>query len=241
MYHYDDLRTKLGQIIDKHGIINKTVSVISIRKLTPDEAIGAPERKDFPLLKGKEFMVEACFQGDKGHAYTDMPKDFTGTLKDVLTLPCVESDQRAIFISVLNALMRRYGYVSNTVHCRDKEPEICASKLPDYVKRFHNSPKIAFVGFQPAMIHSLSSHFPMRVLDMDPDNIGRIKYDCLIEPPEKTDEVLSWSDIILATGSTSVNGTIKRFMNKKPVIFYGVSIAGIAKLYGYKRFCPFAH
>jgi uncharacterized protein (DUF4213/DUF364 family) len=91
------------------------------------------------------------------------------------------------------------------------------------------------------MIASLSKSFKLRVIDLDEDNIGKEKFSILIEGPDNTESVLSWSDIILATGSTCVNTTITRFLGKKPVIFYGVTISGIARAYGYERYCPCSH
>ncbi len=54
--------------------------------------------------------------------------------------------------------------------------------------------------------------FDVRVLDLDPDNIGKTKYGVLIEDGEKDlDEVLNWAEVLLVTGSTVVNGTIVNF------------------------------
>ena len=192
------------------------------------KAIGKPDRKDFPLLKGKEVMVEASFRECRGHAYTDMPGDFKGSMKDILALPLSDNFQRAVFISSLNAVMRYLGYISNTIHCKDKEPGICADQLPEYIKKLYGEPKIAFVGFQPAMVDKLSRHFLSRVVELDEDNIGKEKFGIIIEAPEKTDGILSWGDIIMLTGSTSVNGTVKTLLGKKPVIFYRVTVVGIA-------------
>jgi len=100
-------------------------------------------------------------------------------------------------------------------------------------------PRIAFIGYQPAMIERLSASFEFRVVDLDRDIIGAKRFGLIIEGPESTADVLEWSDIILATGSTCVNNTIADFLNKKPVIFYGVTIAGFAFVYGYRRFCPY--
>jgi len=38
---------------------------------------------------------------------------------------------------------------------------------------------------------------------------------------------------------TAVNGTFGRLAVGRRTIFYGVSVAGIAELYGLERFCPF--
>ncbi|MCK4379349.1 MAG: hypothetical protein KAW01_08410, partial [Deltaproteobacteria bacterium] len=133
------------------------------------------------------------------------------------------------------------GQTSNTIHCRDQEPGICASQLPGYIKQHYGKPKIAFIGFQPAMIDKLSHSFELRVIDLDEDNQGGEKFGLTIEGPEKTEEVLSWGDIILATGSTSVNATADRFIHDKPVVFYGVTIAGMAAIHKLQRYCPCAH
>jgi len=241
MEFYNDLKTKFFKMVEGHNIIDETITVISARTLSSKEAIGKPDRNDFPLLKGKEVMIEATFRECRGQAYTDMPGDFKGSIKDILDLPLSDNFQRAVFIASLNAVMRYFGYISNTTHCKDKEPTICSDKLIDHIKNLYGKPKISFVGYQPAMINKLSHFFPIRVVDLDKDNIGKEKFGLIIEGSEKTDEILSWGEIILATGSTSVNDTIKTFLSKKPVIFYGVTVAGIATLYGYQRYCPCAH
>ncbi len=241
MEFYNDLKARFFKMVEGRNILDEAITVLSARTLSPEEAIGKPDRRDFPLLKGKEVMIEATFREYKGQAYTDMPGDFKGSLKEILALALSDNFQRAVFIASLNAVMRYLGYISDTIHCKDKEPTICAEKLIDYIKNLYGKPKIAFVGFQPAMINKLSHSFPIRVVDLDEENIGREKFGLIIEGPEKMGEILSWGEIIMATGSTSVNATIETFLGKKPVIFYGVTVAGIAKLYGYERYCPYAH
>ncbi|MBN2654199.1 MAG: hypothetical protein JXR79_03680 [Nitrospirae bacterium] len=238
---YSDLKSKFNSMAQQHNLLDKEVTVVSARTLTPEEAIGKPDIKDFPLLKGKEVMIEAAFNGAKGQAYTDMPGSFSGSIKDVANLPLTNSFQRAVFISTLNAVMRSLGLAGKTVHCRDKEPAECASQLTKYIKEFMPNPKIAFVGYQPAMISRLVESFEIRVVDLDTDNIGKEKFGIMVEGPEKTDELLKWGDIIMATGSTSVNGTVTKFITEKPVIFYGITISGVASIFGYKNYCPCGH
>jgi uncharacterized protein (DUF4213/DUF364 family) len=56
------------------------------------------------------------------------------------------------------------------------------------------------------------------------------------------DDAIKWSDLIFATGSTIVNGTIGNFINKnKPVIFYGVTISAAAKILNLKTYCYCGH
>jgi hypothetical protein len=239
MEFYESLQSELTKFSGNE--LDETIHVVSSRTLSVKEAIGNPERKDYPLLKGKEVMIEASFKGSKGHAYTNMPGDFSGLLSDVVQMPLATNFDRAVLIASLNAVMRYYGLITNTIHCTDNEPEICARQLPDTITSRFGHPKIAFIGFQPAMIAHLSESFRLRVVDLDEDNIGKNKFNILIEGPDNTKDILSWSDIILATGSTCVNTTINRFLGKKPVIFYGVTIAGIAKSYNFERYCPCAH
>jgi hypothetical protein len=71
------------------------------------------------------------------------------------------------------------------------------------------------------------------------DYYSRLKSVLLEMAGQMMDEdVLAWGEVILATGSTCANGTIVSFVDKKPVVFYGVTVAGPAKVYGYQRFCP---
>lgn len=222
-------------------MLDERVEVVFARPLSAKEAIGEPDRDDYPLLKGKEVMIEAAFRGSRGHAFTDMPGRFQGSVRDAVELPLENNFQRAVFIATFNAVMRELGLVEGTVHCRDKEPAQCAKELVEYVKERFGDPRIAFVGFQPGMIERLSGVFQMRVLDLDEDNIGKNKFGIVIEGPEATDEVLAWGDVIIATGSTCVNGTITKFVGKKPVVFFGVSVAGAAKVLGFERYCRYPH
>lgn len=222
-------------------ILSESVSIVSAKPLSADEAIGRPDRNDYPLFKGKEVMLEARFRNSKGQAFTDMPGSFEGTIQDVLNLALKNNFERAIFIAVLNAILRELGHISGTVHCRDNEPALCAQELVLYVKERFGKPRIAFVGFQPGMIQRLSEFFEMRVIDLDEDNIGKNKFGIVIEGPEATEDVLNWGDIILATGSTCVNETITQFLSEKPVIFFGVSAAGATKLLGLERYCRYPH
>jgi uncharacterized protein (DUF4213/DUF364 family) len=236
MKYYGMLKTELKALATR--MMDETVKVVSARPLSPEEAIGKPDRTDYPILKGKEVMVEAVFRGARAHAFTDMPGNFQGSLQEIMDLDLRTNFERAVFISAFNAVMRDAGKVSNTVHCRNSEPRSCAEQLPAFVTEHFGKPRIAFVGYQPAMIEKLSQSFMLRAVDLDEDNIGANRFGLTIEGPENTEDVLTWGDVILATGSTCVNGTIISFLDKKPVVFYGITVAGPAALYGYHRFCP---
>jgi hypothetical protein len=56
--------------------------------------------------------------------------------------------------------------------------------------------------------------------------------------PERFAENARWADVVFATGSTVVNGTIDAIVKDRPdTVFYGVTIAGIARLAGLRQFC----
>jgi hypothetical protein len=242
MSFYENIINKFTTLVQIHELNHEEVTILSVRPLSVDEAIGDTARKDFSLLKGKEFLMEAVFHGVKGQAYTDMPGDFNGSIEDVLSLNLSDNFERALFVAALNAVMRHLELISHTIHCREKEPEICALELVDFILRFYGKPSVGLVGFQPALAERLSRYFSLRIADLDPDNIGEEKFGIMIESPEQIDSIVSCCDLILATGSTVVNSTAESlFKVKKPVIFYGVTIAGIAELNGYARFCPCSH
>jgi len=238
---YDDIRERFFNLTKEKNLMSQEVEVVGARPLTPQEVIGRPERDDFPLLKGKEVMIQADFKGSLGQAFTDMPGNYSGTLKEIFDMSLDNNFKRALFISTLNAVLRYLNYISKTVHCRDKEPEECAAHLVDYIKERFGNPHIAFIGMQPAMVEALAAHFKIRVTDLDPNNVGQQKWGVLIEDVAHTKEILSWADLIVATGTTVVNNTLPSLLIKKPIIFYGVTIAGIAYLNGYEQYCFCGH
>jgi hypothetical protein len=242
MQYLEGIREKFSRLLEeKHLSVDEEIQIVNARPLTSEEAIGRPERDDFPLLKGKEFMLQAKFKDALGQAFTDMPNNFHGNLKDVLALPLRNNFERAVFVASLNAVMRYLNMVDKTIHCRNEEPGRCAAHLVEHVREHFGCPRIAFIGMQPAMIASLSKHFTIRVTDLDPDNIGQYKGDVLIEDVSCTEEIISWSDLVLATGTTAVNNTLDSIIGCKPVIFYGVTISGIARLAGYEQYCYCGH
>lgn len=238
---YEDTKEKFFNLIKEKDLMSSKVEVVSARTLTSQEVIGKPERDDFPLLKGKEVMIQADFKGSLGQAFTDMPGNYSGALQEILEISLDNNFKRAIFIATLNAVLRYLNYISKTVHCRDKEPKECAAHLVNYVKEQYGNPRIAFIGMQPAMVENLAHNFEIRVTDLDPDNVGQRKWGALIEDVSNTKEIISCADLIVATGTTVVNNTLPSLLIKKPIIFYGVTIAGVAYLKGYEQYCYCGH
>ena len=152
-----------------------------------------------------------------------------------------DAHARGIFIASLNAVMNALGRCKGTVHCRTDGPELCAKEMEAYLEEHYaNAKRIGLVGYQPALLEMLSnSDREVRVLDLNPANIGENRYGIQVEDgATQKDDVIEWADLILCTGSTICNGTIVDYLNlEKEVLFFGISIAGAAEFLGVKRVC----
>lgn len=233
------LMEKFRKIVAENGLSGREVK-IGCRALSAQEAIGETKRKDFPLLTGREVMMQAEFDGSVGQAFTSAPSVFNGTLAEVMGLDIVGDDHdRAIFIAAMNAVTRKLGLCDRTIHCKDDGPEECAVKIADTIMETYGPVKIAQVGYQPALLERLSEKFEVRLLDLNPEMIGKTKSGVKILDGERDrEEVVRWADLILCTGSTLSNGTIVDYMDlDKEVLFYGTTAAGAAALLGLKRIC----
>lgn len=231
---------KFSEVLKNHHMESEEI-VIKARGLTPQEAIGKTKRTDYPILTGREIMLEAEYKGAKGQAFTSAPSGFQGTLNDILQLD-IETDHhaRGLFIAAMNAVMKFLELTDRTVHCRESEPEECAREAVSFIRQNYGHPRIALVGYQPALLENLAAHFPLRVLDLNPENIGQKKYGITVKHGEKDfDEVVKdWAELVLCTGSTLCNGTIVSFLDlDKEVLFFGTTLAGAAELLGCKRLC----
>ncbi|MCY6369200.1 Rossmann-like domain-containing protein [Clostridium ganghwense] len=235
---YENLLEKFKKIVEENELLNEQISVKG-RTLNTQEAIGNPVRKDYPIIKGKEKLMQAEFRGERGQAFTDMPGEFTGTIEEIINRPIQTNFDRAVFISTLNAVCKYLNIADRSIHCKDEEPEECAKKLVEHIEEKYGLPKIALIGLQPAMLQRLSENFHVRVVDLDKEKIGEEKFGVKIEnAEEKTEDVLNWCELIVATGSTCANDTITKFLTEKPVIFFGTTISGSAALMNLNRFCP---
>ena len=208
---YGEISQKLFELCRCKSLLSQPVAVRA-RVLTGEEAIGNPESDDFPLQKGKERLMQAEFLNAIGQAFTDRYGDFEGILEHILHMSLGNNFRRAVFVATLNAVLRYVKQVDGTVHCRDQGPKQCVVELVYYLKARYGSVRIAQIGFQPRMVESLASEFPLRVLDLDPDNIGARKFGVLIEGRENTEEAIEWADLLLVTGTTLVNGTLGDFL-----------------------------
>lgn len=238
---YSLLHERFEQALDEAGIQNEPIGVVC-RTLTPEEAIGKTVRRDFPIISGKDVMIEATFRGVRGQAFTDAPTTFSGTLRDVMQMDIVHNPhERGIFIAVLNAVMGALNRCTGTVHCRTEGPELCAHDMLGYLRAHApHARRIALIGYQPALLNGLAeSEYAVRVLDLNPANVGQVRYGVTVEHGETAkDDAIAWADLILCTGSTLCNGTITDYIGIRPeVLFFGITLAGSAGLLGLKRVC----
>lgn len=238
---FQDLKEQFRKIVEENNLLYEPIAITG-RPLTTEEAIGNPERQDFPLIKGKERLLQATFKDSIGQAFTSMPDCFEGELVEIINQPLKNDFDRAVFVTTLNAVMSYLGLIDCTIHCKDNEPEDCAIELVTFLKESYDNSKVALIGLQPSFLEQLVSFFEVRVLDLDPKQVGTEKFGVKIEDGKNNlQDVLDWCDVILATGSTLVNGTIGPLINaESPVILYGTTIAGGAHLLDLKRYCKYA-
>ena len=237
-------------IVAEHELGNDPVRV-TVELLSPQQAIGRPQRQDFALLEGREVMVEAEFRGSFGQAFTDQPRSFQGSIEDVQHLSLDSSANRAVFISTLNAVTSYLGTAKGTRHCRDDEPERCGSEMACGLLREFGKVRVALVGYQPAILEHLTRAFGVenvKCTDLNPKNIGSYKSGVRIwDGKTETARLIDWCELLLATSSATVNDTFDEIyetavtLQGKPVLVFGVTGAGVSALLGLERICPYGH
>lgn len=237
---YEMLKNEFLKILSEKNMLSEKIEIVS-KSLTPEEAIGITKRKDFPIITGNEIMLQADCNGAQGQAFTDSPAVFKGTLAEICNMDIENNPHSAgLFIASLNAVMKYLGKADCTVHCKGEGPEKCAKDIVAYIKENYNNPKVALIGYQPAMLENLSKEFNLRVLDLNPLNIGEVRYGVKVEHgiSDYEEVVQEWAELVLCTGSTISNGSIVNFIGlDKPVLFFGTTLAGAAQLLGLKRLC----
>jgi len=236
---WDKLKTELGKITADAGLRSQPLA-IRCAPLTPEEAIGRPEDGDYALQKGKERMVEAEFLGAKGQAFSNMFGRWQGSVDDVVNMELDNDFRRAVFVASLNAVMRHLGLIEGTIHCRDDGPRKCAREAASiFADELPPGSRITMVGYQPRLFEVLSERHKVTCLDLAPENVGKTFCGSIVAGPDETARAMEGAQGLMVTGTTLVNDTIGQFLDTgKPTVFYGVTIAGAAKLLGLRRFCP---
>jgi uncharacterized protein (DUF4213/DUF364 family) len=240
-------RDAFEDIAREHGLLDREVSVL-VKTLSPEEAIGTPGRRDFPILIGQERVIEAEFLGAKAHAFTDSPCEFVGTLQGIIDLPLVTNGQRALCIATVNAVLRHLNIIESTLHCKDEEPEKCAAEISSSLLQKFGRIKIGLIGLNPAITARLSQDFGpenLRITDLNKLNIGSTKFGVEIwDGNLMTKELVAASDLVVLTGTTLVNDTFDTIWDligryKRDYLIFGVTASGVCELTGLNRICPY--
>jgi hypothetical protein len=240
-------RARFREVVEEHRLLELPVTVLAT-PLTPEEAIGAPGRRDLPIAVGRERVVAAEVLGARGHAFTDSPGDFEGSLEEVLSLELRTSRSRAVFVATLNAVLSHLGMVRATVHCRDEDPESCAEEIAAVLLERLGKARVGLIGLNPAIAERLVGAFGptrVRITDLNPENIGSRQFGVEIwDGNDRTDDLVAVSDLVLVTGTTIVGGTFDAIWQqirtqKKDYLLFGVTAAGVSELLGLARICPY--
>ncbi len=243
----EQVRGRFREIIVEHDLVDAEISVTA-KPLTPEEAIGNPERRDYPIITGKERVIEAVLFGVKGHAFTDTPSYFQGTLQEVAALDLTGNRNRAVFLATLNAALRHLGLAEGTVHCRDEDPEQCARQIADFVFGKFGKIEVGLIGLNPAIAERLVDIFGtdhVMMTDLNADNIGKIRFGVeVLDGNLRTSELIDKSELVVLTGTTLVNGTFDKILEQvmatgTDYLIYGVTTAGVCALRGFDRICPY--
>lgn len=239
-------RAHVRALADKAHLLDAEVTVLA-KPLTPQEAIGEPGRRDFPIIVGKERVIEATLMGSKGHAFTDSAKEYVGSLAGVLDIELTSNQNRAVYVATINALMGRLEITDKTVHCKDEEPEDCAREIAQTLFERHGKVKIGLIGLNPAIAERLIDTFGtecVRITDLCRDVIGQERFGVEVwDGAARTEELIEFADVILFTGTTLVNNTFDAIRDcvaahGKVGLVYGVTAAAVSRLFDIERICP---
>jgi len=243
----EQTREKFRELLRRENLAEEKIRVL-VKELTSEEAIGAPGRRDFPIVIGKERMLEAEVLGARGQAFTDAPGEFEGKLKDVAEMELTTSKNRAIYTATLNAVLNKIGEAPGTVHCKDEEPELCAAEIAGHILEKYGRVEVGLIGHNPALAEKLVNTFGpehIRITDLDPDKVGKYLHGVEIwDGNQKSEKLTRNSDVVIITGTTLINGAFDELMgliekHGKEYLVFGVTIAGVSALMALNRICPY--
>jgi len=237
-------RNKIRELIAERQLDSTPVTVLA-KLLTLEEAIGTPGRRDYPILEGKERIIEASVLGASGQAFTDSPSEYSGLLGDLVEMPLSSNRERAIFLAAMNALLRHLRLVEGTLHCKNDEPEKCAAEIAKSA-RLSGAQRVGLIGLNPSIGEALVRDFgadSVCITDLNPKNIGTPKFGVVVwDGRAQTHELVRASDLVIATGTTLVNGTFDEILRLarlegKQLVVFGITCAAVCKLMNLERWC----
>jgi len=204
---------------------------------------------EYLVARGREVIVHCEVNGGFGQAFTDSPREFKGSVKEVLGFELDSDWKRAVFFATLNAILHKLRLVDRTIHCVRDEPEKCGELMLQHLTSNFGLVKVAHIGYQPGHVKVLAEALRpenLYVTDLDYENISKVKFGVKILDGELNDQVLRKVKVAYITGNAAVNNTLPQLLNLcreygvKPII-YGVTGRGISKLLNLEDFCPYGH
>ena len=241
---FKDAYQTLTELLEEHGESDLLQVIVNSRTLTSREAIGEPDRRDFPLLQGKEVLIQAEIDGYAGQAFTSDPIPYEGLVKDLFKLDRKRPGHQALVVASLNALACKMGKTERTIHCLNNEPEECADQISKHVFEKHGRCRVGIIGYQPAILDHCSRQFGAEnvfITDLNPDNIGHTRYGVKVwDGARDTARMIENVDVMLITGTILANGTYESVLSEigdKPYYFYGTTCAALASINEVPRLC----
>lgn len=256
---YEKINEEFKKIVEKHKLQKKEICcriiargfsgrqprLSSTSQNFIEQHFKLPSR-EYALAKGKEVLVRCEIEGHYGDAFTDEPKTFRGRIEDVRELLFGDKGDKAVFFATLNATLNYVGLAQGTVHCRGDEPRKCGELLAAYILENFGKVRVVHIGYQPGHVEACSKHFESYVTDLNPENVGKVKFGRKILDGSANEEVIRKVDVACITGSTLDNGALPELIGwcetcgVEPLI-YGVTCRGAAKILNLKHFCPYGH
>lgn len=252
---YEKIDREFNEIADAHGLWDEEVACeLLVRGVPRGPLPGAKAgtgylelpSKEYALARGREVLLRARFRSSYGDAFTDEPKTFKGKLSDLRGAILGDKPERAIFLATLNAVFSSLGLIEGSVHCRGRDPERCGAKLVDYIlQNFGRDVVVAHIGYQPGHVEACSRWFEGQVTDLDPENIGKVRFGRVIRSGSENEEVIRSSDVACITGSALVNGSLSQLLEwcerygTEPIV-YGVTASSAARILKLRHYCPYA-
>ncbi len=240
-----DAHEALESILHKNKELSQSKVTVTSKALKNEEAIGNPDRKDFPLLRGKEVLLQAEIDGNLGQAFTSDPIAYQGSIESLLDLPADRPGNYALLVATLNALSKKKGLADHTIHCMNNEPEECAEKISRDILERYGICNIGIIGYQPAILENCVKIFGenrVKITDLNQDNVGSVRYGVkVLDGMTDTSRLVEFGDVLLVTGSILANGTAQSIleeMNDKPFYFFGTTCAALAQVNNIDRLCP---
>ncbi len=238
---------RLNEIIESHpGKMEDTQeSRVSLElKVVPPKWFNLPN-EEYPIVRGKEVIMECKFRNSKAHVFTSMPYEGKVSVDEVINSRLSSIPERSAFYCALNAIMRYFGLIKGTIHCRGKIPEICGKDLLQEILSFYGDVPTLLIGYQPGFVKTLAHNLStLYVTDMDPRNIGKKVGKVVVRDHTLNEELIKSVDLVISTGSSLINSTfwnVFDWVNKyrKEFIVYGVTVAGVAEILKLRRHCPY--